>query len=128
MNDRRGSTALEFGLVAPIVLTLIFGIVEFGRMVSDQHALDYGVDAAVRYAIVNSASASAATITDTFTAAVTPLLGNCAACSVSVSFNPSYASGNTVTVSATYDWSPVVGLHILVSQTLSSSTTMTVQN
>ncbi len=128
MRDRRGTTALEFALVAPIVLMLLFGIFEFGRLIGDQHALDYGVDAAARYAIVSSGSATTSSITATFNSAVAPLLGGCTGCDVHITFNPSYARGNSVTITATYPWSPVAGLNILAAQTLSSSTTLTVQN
>lgn len=49
---RRGAAALQFALVAPLLLTLILGLVEFGRTAWITHALRYGVQSAARCAAV----------------------------------------------------------------------------
>lgn len=128
LRDRHGSLALEFGLVLPFVIVMLVGILDVGRLMGDQHALDRGVEVAARYAVVNSSSASTGTITTQFDQAVQPLLGSCATCTVSVSFNPSYQPGATVTVTASYPWTPTLPLMLLSATTLSSSITLTVQN
>ena len=127
-RDRRGTAALEFGLVLPFMLMLLVGMLDVGRLIGDQHALDRGVAVAARYAIVNSASASATTITAQFDQAVQPLLGSCVGCTVTVTFSPSYQPGATVTVSATYAWTSTLPTLSLANTTLSSSITLTVQN
>lgn len=127
-RDRRGSVALEFGVVLPLVLMLLVGIMDVGRMMGDQHALDRGVAVAARYAIVNSSTATANTITAQFTAAVQPLLGSCGTCTVNVTFSPSYQVGGTVTVTASYPWTPTVPTLVLSDTTLTSTITLTVQN
>lgn len=38
-RDRRGSVAVEFGLIAPIFFLLIFGIIDFGRAFYTIHDL-----------------------------------------------------------------------------------------
>jgi hypothetical protein len=38
-NARRGATAVEFAFCAPILLTVVFGVIEFGRAVMIQNAL-----------------------------------------------------------------------------------------
>jgi Flp pilus assembly protein TadG len=54
-----GATALEFALAAPVALTLLLGTIETGRLMWTQNALEQGVAAAGRYAMVHpSASAS----------------------------------------------------------------------
>lgn len=126
--DRRGSTALEFGLALPIFSALMFGILDLGRLFGDQHALDSGVAVAARYAAVNSASASPASIKAQFVTAVLPLLGTCGSCTVTVSFTPSYQPGGTVTVAAQYPWSPSLGTLGLPGLTLSTSITLTILN
>jgi Flp pilus assembly protein TadG len=139
-TDRRGATALEFALVAPMVLTLLIGLLDLGRLFGDQYALDQGVAVAARYAVVNSTSASAATIQSQFTTAVKPLLGGavftlttpplstkCGDC-FGVAFAPSYQPGATVTVAARYWWTPSSPITLLPAQSLTSSTTLTVQN
>jgi Flp pilus assembly protein TadG len=130
LRDRRGSVALEFGLVVPMVLVLLVGVIDVGRLIGDQHALDRGVAAAARYAAVNSASATASTITAAFTAAAAPLIGSCSTC-VSVSFSPAGSQGQpggTVTVSVSYPWHASAPSLVLFSTTLTSSITLTIQN
>ncbi|MBZ0258666.1 pilus assembly protein, partial [bacterium] len=36
----RGSATVEFALVLPILMLLLFGIIEFGRVLSVQHLLN----------------------------------------------------------------------------------------
>jgi Flp pilus assembly pilin Flp len=50
--DRRGATALEFALVAPLVFALLFGSIETGRYIWFAAALDHAVGAAARCAEV----------------------------------------------------------------------------
>lgn len=42
-ENRRGQTLVEFSLVLPLLLMLIFGIVEFGRIYSAKLTLDHAV-------------------------------------------------------------------------------------
>lgn len=39
-GNNEGATAIEFAMVAPVLFLLIFGIIEFGLMLSTQSALD----------------------------------------------------------------------------------------
>ncbi len=126
-SDRRGTTAAEFAIAISVVLLLTFAVIDLGRLYFYQHALDYGVEKASRYAVVNSASATATTVKSQFVAALTPAVGagNASAASVSVSFSPTTAQvGGTVTVSATLAWSAVSALDFLPGLTLSSSHTL----
>jgi Flp pilus assembly pilin Flp len=52
--DRRGAAAVEFGLVILPVPLLILGIIEGGRMLWTQNALQYAVEQAARCAVINS--------------------------------------------------------------------------
>ncbi len=128
LRDRRGTASLELALVLPFVIAVLLGAIDLGRLMGDQHALDRGVAVAARYAIVNSSSATAASITTVFDSAVQPLLGSCGTCTVTVSFNPSYQPGGTVTISATYPWTATLPALTVANTTLSSSITLTVQN
>lgn len=49
-SDTRGASALEFALVAPLFLTLVFGIFQFGMAFYANAGLRNGVEAAARYA------------------------------------------------------------------------------
>ncbi|MEO5337542.1 MAG: pilus assembly protein [Magnetospirillum sp. WYHS-4] len=58
---RKGATALEFALVAPVFLAMVFGIFEVGRAMWIKSVLQYALEETTRYAIVNT-SASMATL------------------------------------------------------------------
>ena len=52
LRDRRGNVTTEFALVAPFLCIVIFGTMEFGRMVWTQSALNFAVEEAARCASV----------------------------------------------------------------------------
>lgn len=54
----RGQAILEFALVTPLFLTLLLGIVDFGRAVWATTSLSSAAREATRFAIVNGGSAS----------------------------------------------------------------------
>ncbi|WGR95589.1 pilus assembly protein [Bradyrhizobium sp. ISRA435] len=53
-RDRRGASALEFGLIAPLFFAFVFGIVEVGLLLWTQAGLQHGVEIAARCATVNT--------------------------------------------------------------------------
>lgn len=50
----RGTVALEFAIVFPILLLLTLGLIEFARIVWEQTTLDYAVQQAARCAAVDT--------------------------------------------------------------------------
>jgi Flp pilus assembly protein TadG len=129
--DRRGNAALEFAMAAPCVLILLIGLLDIGRLFADQYALDQGVAVAARYAVVNSTSATVgATSLTAFEQQVQPLLGSCiAAGTCTFSLAPAgFLPGATVSVTATYTWTPSAAITAIPAQILNSATTLTVQN
>ena len=60
-EDRRtrGQALLEFALVFPVLVVLLFGIVDFGRAIYDYNTLANAARAGVRVAIVNQNGAGA---------------------------------------------------------------------
>jgi Flp pilus assembly protein TadG len=125
----RGAAAVEFAVAISVVLVLMFAMFDLGLLFAAQHALNYGVAVAARYAVVNS-TASVATIKSQFVTAITPAVGatKASSASVMVTFSPSEKVGGTVTVSATLAWSPVAAIDNLTAATLSSSHTLTIQH
>jgi hypothetical protein len=53
VGDREGITAVEFALMAPVFLTLFFGVIELGRAAYTQGVVSFAAEEATRYAVVN---------------------------------------------------------------------------
>jgi Flp pilus assembly protein TadG len=51
--DRRGGPAVEFAIIAPLLLTLLLGGVDFGRMFYVRQGLEYATEQAARYYMLN---------------------------------------------------------------------------
>lgn len=69
-NRERGAAAVEFALILPILIMLVFGVVEFGRAYNAKVTLTHAAREGVReYALTQDSSAGA----DTAVAAATSL-------------------------------------------------------
>ncbi len=55
---RRGATALEFALVAPVLLLLLFGCIEYGRMMWTWQALQLAGDQTARCVAIGGTACS----------------------------------------------------------------------
>ena len=129
--DRRGVASVEFAVVALVFFMMLFAIVELGRLAAAQSALSYAVDVATRYAAVHGADsatpATTATVAAQFAAAAAPILGS-GAPSPTVTFSPDNNPGSTVTVSASYAWSPVTMGSDFASVMLSSQSSLVIEH
>jgi Flp pilus assembly protein TadG len=67
-SDRSGGSAVEFAFAAPAFLMFIFGIMELGRVLWLQNALDYSVVAAARCISNNQSQCGNASQTQSFAA------------------------------------------------------------
>jgi Flp pilus assembly protein TadG len=131
-----GVALVEFALVAPLLLVILFGMLDFGR------TFNYWIDAThlakegARWAVVNKNPASSGTLQDYIQQqADTDELRNGgssavpSALEVCISFPNGATVGNPVQVTAslTYNWLPFLSeqaLGGLTSTTVSSSSTM----
>ena len=109
--DRRGVTAIEFALLLPIFLTLLFGIIEFAQVLFIQVALQHGVTGAARcasqFSAANSLGASnnptdCSSVANVQTVAVQQAFGFTFATSV---FTPTLNSNGYNCVAASYPFS-----------------------
>lgn len=50
---QRGAAAVEFGLIAPVVLLVLVGTVEAGRAVWTRNSLQFAAEEAARFSMVN---------------------------------------------------------------------------
>jgi Flp pilus assembly protein TadG len=67
-TDRSGASALEFGLLLPVFIPVMFGIVQVGQAFWTQTALQHAVEMAARCATINSANCGSTSLTQTYAA------------------------------------------------------------
>lgn len=53
IRARSGAVAVEFAILAPVLLLMIYGIIEIGRGVWVQNAMQLAVEEAARFAMAN---------------------------------------------------------------------------
>lgn len=123
-NKRSGAAVVEFAVVAPLLLLLVLGTIEYGRFVVVQQVLTNAAREGARQAAIDGATSSSVVqvvsdyCTDAQVAGVT----------VSVSVNPSVAAPGlpiTVTAQTSFDqvsWFPAP--IYLQGATVSASSTM----
>ena len=64
--DERGTTAIEFGLTAPVFFAMIFGIINFGLLMWTQAGMQHGAEMAARCASINTILCSDQTSTQNY--------------------------------------------------------------
>ncbi len=109
-DDSRGAVALEFALGLPIFLAMIYGVFEFGRIFWTQSTMEFAVEEAARFALVNP-NASSTEITAIVTDKAAGL--DVARIAVNIFYEPD-ATGNIarafVNVTGTYSYAPMIPL------------------
>lgn len=125
---RRGAIAVEFALVFPVFLVLIFLLVELGGVLYVHNSLSYAVQEATRYAIVRGGTAdNPATKADIETELKSRLVGiEPDDVAVQVTFTPDNSPGSTVAVQATLPYEPVVPFIPIGILNISTKTQMTI--
>ncbi|WP_273834373.1 TadE/TadG family type IV pilus assembly protein [Guptibacillus sedimenti] len=121
MKSEKGQSMVEFALVLPILVMLLFGIIDFGRIFHTYLAIDHASREAARTASIGENDAA---IVSTAVASASSI--HLTAGQVAVSPGGTKSSGSDVTVTITY---PISFLTPVVSNltgpiTLSSSTVM----
>ena len=56
LRGDRGTAALEFGIVAPLLILLLVAVMEFGRMYWVRDSVQYAAEQTARWAMVNTAA------------------------------------------------------------------------
>ncbi len=64
----RGTTAIEFALIAPALFLMLFGCMEYGRLIWTEGALNYAVQEAARCASVTPSTCGTASQISTYAA------------------------------------------------------------
>jgi Flp pilus assembly protein TadG len=108
-KKRRGAAVVEFAVVAPVFITLVFGMIEYGRMVMVQQMLTNASREGARVGVLDGAT------TAEVTSAVTTYLTNATVSGSTVTVTPNppssagYGAPVTVTVSIPFSqvsWLP----------------------
>src|SRR5215471_5609714 len=58
IRDDAGGALVEFSLLVPVVLTVLLGGLDFGRLFYTRQGLEYATEEAARYYMLNPATAS----------------------------------------------------------------------
>jgi Flp pilus assembly protein TadG len=124
-NKRRGAAAVEFAIVAPIFVLLVFGMIEYGRMVMVQQVITNASREGARRAVLDGVTA-----TDVQTT-VNTYLTNGTVSGATVTLNPtnpaSATAGQPVTVTVSVPYTAVSWLpspFFLGSTTMTAASTM----
>jgi Flp pilus assembly protein TadG len=122
LKDEKGQNIVEFALVVPMLLLLVFGIAEYGRAWMTRNIMTGAAREAVRIAVVPSGSISAAE------ARANQILSSAGISPANVNVNDDGTSFGTVTATVSYDF-PVVVVGFIPGMdsskiTLTSTTTM----
>lgn len=118
IRDRRGTSAVEFALVAPIFLTLVFGIVAFGAVISLDNGLQQIVAEAARASVAGLNDAERAQLAQ---GSVTSNVASYAfidPTKMTLTFDD--PSPTSFRVSVKYDMSKLFAYHLLTSLPLPS--------
>jgi Flp pilus assembly protein TadG len=120
-RDDRGAAAVEMALLVPVLLLILFGIIDFGRMLNTQIALSQASREGVRgLALGTSANPTTTVQTDAF-----PVTGvNVAYTSCPANPGPTSVATVTATKSFTYI-TPISGILNMLGMSSLASPTIT---
>jgi Flp pilus assembly protein TadG len=124
LRDDRGQAMVEFAVILPIFLVLVFGIIQFGIVFNNYVTLTDATRAGARAGAVarNDVDPSG-----TATSAVQHSATDLNQSNLNVSVNSTWQSGSDITVQATYPYSVNLLGWVISSGTLTSKTTERVE-
>ena len=112
VGDERGAAMVEFALVAGVIfIPLVFGTIEFGRLISAKTTITAAAREGVRFAIVRGSASGAAGGPVADSAAVANYVmarTQLSPITVKSTWTGAKDPGDTVTVQVTYVYTPVV--------------------
>lgn len=118
-----GAAAVEFALVMPVLLLLLFGMIDFGRAYNMQLALTQAAREGVRVAALGGTNTEA---TDRAQEALFPVPGATASLTMSCPASPAPADDAEMSITRTYDYiTPVSGILNFLGQPSLATPTIT---
>lgn len=106
--SQRGMTSVELAIILPILLMVVFAIIEFGYAMWNYNTISYATREGARYAAVSSAEAGVLSQTKDIVIANGVGLGLVAS-DISVSWSPDQSPGSLVTVTAIKNYTSFTG-------------------
>lgn len=105
-SSERGAAAVEFALVAPVLIALLLGIMEFGRAYNVQVSLSNASREGVRVMAISNDQAAAKTAAENAAVSLSPGLTD-----ANFTFSsPSCTTGSQMTVTINYTLSTLTGI------------------
>jgi Flp pilus assembly protein TadG len=105
-TSERGAVAVEFALLAPVLVMLLLGIMEFGRAYNAQVTLSSAAREGVRVMAIANSPVAARTVERNAAATLNPALTN-----ANITITPATcAAGAQVTFTITYSLSTMTGI------------------
>lgn len=105
-TNERGAVAVEFALLAPVLVMMLLGIMEFGRAYNVQISLSSAAREGVRVMAINNSATDARAAVKNATSGLQPVLADS---NITISPTPC-TSGAQVTVKVTYTLSTMTGI------------------
>ncbi|KFF58793.1 hypothetical protein JF66_15935 [Cryobacterium sp. MLB-32] len=99
LRDDRGAAAVEFALVLPVLLLLIFGLMEFGRLYNVQISLSNAAREGARTMAIENSPVAARAAAVAAAPSITPVISTS---QIAISPNTNCVPGSTATVVITY--------------------------
>jgi Flp pilus assembly protein TadG len=119
-RNEKGQTLTEFAMVLPILLLVLFGVIQLGIVFNNYVTITDAARAGARKAVVSRQAASPSSVTAT---AVRNSATNLDQSKLGVTVSSTWQQGTDVSVTATYPYEiTLLGL-VVKSGTLSSKTT-----
>ena len=99
-----GSVVVEFALLLPVYIAMIFGIMEYGRLIWTRNTMEFAAQTAARYGAITSGATNATVAAY----ALTQLLG---ISSTGITFTATVAA-SSVTVVGTTSFSSMISAYV----------------
>jgi len=116
--SRRGATAVEFAMVAPIFIIMVAGVFEMGRAMWIKSSMQYAVEETTRYAIVNTGATTSTLATYASTAYTSS--GNSISGATFAATQTTTSGVTYISVTGSYSFSVIIPLVPFPDVTLSA--------
>jgi len=127
--DRRGSTALETTVMLPLIISVMVALVGVYQVLSSRRAVEYGLEAALRFVAVRSATATQVSIAAAYAAAASALSSDVGTnSSVNVTPASGFQPGQIVQIAVTYQWTPPAAIPLFPAIPMNRTASITVVN